>query len=679
MFARIISFVSVQHRLTSAVAALALGLGLSPIAAADPPSRVARLNYVQGSVSFRPGGLNDWVPATLNYPLTIGDDLWVDQGARAELHIGSTAIRLTPQTSFSFLNLDDRTVQIRLSQGSLTVRVQRIAAGEVFEVATPNGAVTLARPGSYRIDIDSDRVTTGVTVRRGEAEIMSAGAILPVRSGEAVFLSGGDAPTYDFRDPAPPDEWEAWGSARDAREDRAPSLRYVSREVTGYDDLDAHGTWRVHATYGPVWTPTAVAVGWTPYRYGHWAWVDPWGWTWIDDAPWGFAPFHYGRWAFVSGGWGWVPGTIVVQPVYAPALVAFVGGANFSVSVSFGGIAGIGWFPLAPREVYVPPYQYSQTYIRNVNVTNVNITNVNVTNINVTNVNYLNRRVPGAVTAVSHDVFVSARPVATAAILVSPRAATTAQVFGMTAPLAPRRESVLGRSLSGDARKIGRPPDHVQARPVVARVAPPRAPVPFEVRQKALEAQPGRPLDPRTMETLRGKEPSKALLVPAVHPAAPGRDAPEARQTLKPAREGQPAPKPVAVEGFAPTPRPGEVSRDATPEAAGKPGKVPRPGVPREVTPAPAGAPQPEGPGKAPRPGISRGVIPEPAGAPQPEGPGKAPRPGISRGVIPEPAGKPQSQGVGKGPKPGEVWREAVPQTPDQPQPEGSGKGKPQH
>jgi hypothetical protein len=674
MFTGMISFMFVRRRLTSAVAALALGLGLAPLAAADPPSRVARLNYVQGSVSFRPGGVEEWTPATVNYPLTIGGDLWVDQGARAELHIGSTAIRLTPQTSFSFLNLDDRTVQIRLSQGSLTVRIQRIAAGEVFEVDTPNGAVTLARPGNYRVDVDADRVTATVTVRRGEAEIMSAGAILPVRSSEAVFLVGGDAPTYDFREPAPPDAWEAWGSARDAREDQAPALRYVSREVTGYEDLDAHGTWRVDATYGAVWTPTTVAVGWAPYRHGHWAWIDPWGWTWIDDTPWGFAPFHYGRWAFIPGGWVWIPGRIVVQPVYAPALVAFVGGANFSV-VSFGGIAGIGWFPLGPREVYVPPYQYSPTYIRNVNVTNVNITNVNVTNINVTNVNYVNRRVPGAVTAVSHDVFLTARPVATAAVLVSAQAATTAQVVGMTAPLAPRHESVFPRgAVSGDSRRAARPPDQVLARPVVARVAPPPAPVPFEVRRKAMEAQPGRPLDPGALETLREKEPSQTLVIPAVRPAAPVRDAPEAKHALKPAREGLPAPRPVAMEGFVPTPRPGEVSREAPPEAA-KPDRAPRPGVSRDVAPPPA-PPEAAKPDKAPRPGVSRVVAPPVAPVPvAPEGTGKvekAPRPGVARQVAPAPAAP------GRAPKPGEVsGDEAVPGSADSTQPEGSGKGKP--
>src|ERR1700687_875155 len=52
----------------------------------DPPSVVARMNYSQGSVSFQPGGEGDWVNAVPNRPLTTGDNLWSDQGSRAEMH-----------------------------------------------------------------------------------------------------------------------------------------------------------------------------------------------------------------------------------------------------------------------------------------------------------------------------------------------------------------------------------------------------------------------------------------------------------------------------------------------------------------------------------------------------------------------------------------------------------------
>ena len=112
--------------------------------------------------------------------------------------------------------------------------------------------------------------------------------------------------------------------------------------------LDDNGDWRPESSYGNVWFPH-VSAGWAPYRDGHWAWVDPWGWTWVDDEPWGYAPFHYGRWMSVEGRWGWVPGPMEVAPVYAPALVVFVGGGG-----GFGG--NMGWFPLGPREVYVPSY-----------------------------------------------------------------------------------------------------------------------------------------------------------------------------------------------------------------------------------------------------------------------------------------------------------------------------------
>ena len=132
--------------------------------------------------------------------------------------------------------------------------------------------------------------------------------------------------------------------------------------MIGADDLADNGTWIVAEGYGSAWAPSRVPVGWAPYRFGHWAWVEPWGWTWIDDMPWGFAPFHYGRWTYWNTRWVWIPGTVVARPVYAPALVVFVGGAGWSPAAG----EGIGWFPLGPREVYVPPYRVSTAYVQRI-------------------------------------------------------------------------------------------------------------------------------------------------------------------------------------------------------------------------------------------------------------------------------------------------------------------------
>ena len=126
------------------------------------------------------------------------------------------------------------------------------------------------------------------------------------------------------------------GSRQAAR--GSESARYVAPGVIGYQDLDYYGRWQVVPTYGAIWVPTSVPAGWAPYRYGHWVWVAPWGWTWVDDAPWGFAPFHYGRWVSYGGYWGWAPGPSYVgwRPYYAPALVGWVGGAGWGFGVSFG-------------------------------------------------------------------------------------------------------------------------------------------------------------------------------------------------------------------------------------------------------------------------------------------------------------------------------------------------------
>ncbi len=512
-------------------------LGISVTAAiaqdADPPAHVGRLNLLNGTVSFRPGSVEEWVPATLNYPLTTGDHLWTDAGSQAEIHVGATAIRMAPQTALAVLNLDDRTVQLSVTQGSVNVRLRSLGEDETFEVDTPNVAGTLLRPGDYRIDADGDNNLTTFTVRSGDAELTANGAAFPVHARESARLSGVDNVSQEINAAPPVNDFDEWCQVRDRREDEAQvSARYVPRDMIGYEDLDEYGTWRQVPDYGWVWAPRAVAVGWAPYHYGHWAWVEPWGWTWIDDAPWGFAPFHYGRWAFVGGGWVWLPGRMVVgaRPVYAPALVAFVGGGGFGVAVGAGGGVAA-WFPLGPGEVYRPAYHVSEVYVRQVNI--VHVTNVNV--INVTNVRYVNQGVQGAVTVVPREAFVGARPVNQFAVRVDARQVATAQVVGSTAPVAPQRVSVLGHA--GAAAPP--PPARFAERAVVARTTPPPPPVSFAAKQQALQANQGRPLEPAQVNTLRSTAPPPRPMVRTVN-SMPARPPQPVVSTGQPRTEQQP-------------------------------------------------------------------------------------------------------------------------------------------
>jgi hypothetical protein len=487
----------------------------------DPPGRVARLNYLHGSVSFQPAGEDEWVSAVHNRPMTTGDKLWVDKDARAELHIGSAAIRLGETTGFSFLNLTDRTVQIRLTGGTLAIHVRRLDEAETFEVDTPNLAFSILRSGTYRISTNEDGNSTVISVRGGEGEVTGRDRAFTVHSGQMAIFNGTNTLESAIQGLRKEDEFDEWCRGRDRREERAESARYVSRDVIGYEDLDEYGSWRETPGYGVVWVPSAVVVGWSPYHYGHWAWVSPWGWTWVDDAPWGFAPFHYGRWVFVGGYWGWVPGPVAVRAVYAPALVAFVGGRHFSLAIGFGGGVGVGWFPLGPREVYVPSYRVSQTYVQNVNTsnttvnntyvtnvynnqTNIRNTNINNTDVRVSNIQYVNQSVPGAVTAVPQSAFTGAQSVSAAAVHIDAKQIAREQVNN-TAPVVPIRASVMGTHVpaAADAGDVAKPPTIATERAVVAKTAPPPPPVPFDKQQHDLAAHPGHPLARNEVEDLR--------------------------------------------------------------------------------------------------------------------------------------------------------------------------------
>ena len=574
------------------VLTLAIFLTLAAGAAfADPPSRVVRLNYLSGEVSVQPGGVNDWVAAVMNRPLTTADRVWTDKNARAEMGLGGAVLRLNAETSMTLTNVSDDIVQVELDQGALNLHIRHLFDGETFELDTPNLAFTVLKNGDYRFDVDPNADTTYVTVWNGEGEATGQGPGVKLHRGQQASFTNGTSLQSQVYDAPDRDGFDDWCQVRSNREDHAESYRYVSADVIGADDLDNYGTWRPTPEYGNVWVP-AVAPGWAPYHNGHWVWVAPWGWTWVDDEPWGFAPCHYGRWVFYNGFWGWSPGppvVAVVRPVYAPALVAWVGGPRFGVSVSFGGGGAVGWFPLGWGEPYVPAYAVSRNYFQQVNVTNTHITNItNVTNNyyinnnntttvinnnNVQNIHYANQNVAGAVTAVPQRTLTNSLPVARNSVRVSPGELKAAS-FTSTAPVAPQRTSVLGVNTNKAAVA---PPPAAVARTVVTRTAPPPKPIPFEAKQEALAKNPGHPLDAETEASIRQMvhEPAPAPKSTAAQPMHPG--ATETPTGMQPHTAGQP-------------PKPGTPSQPAVASAPATPGHVvPRPPQPGSQTPTDRG------------------------------------------------------------------------------------------
>lgn len=465
----------------SAVLLSALG---NAHAQSDPPGRVARLSYISGNVTFAPAASDQWAYAETNRPLTTGDSVWADRGARAELHVGSTAVRLESTTSVNILDLSDNMLQLKLSQGSLNLRVRSLPGDQNIEIDTPNLAFIVQEPGEYRLSVAEDGSATTVTVRQGIGIAYGDNDSLTLHENEQMRFAGTNLAQAALGSAAPYDSFDVWARDRDRAEEASPSARYVSREIIGYEQLDSYGTWTNDPEYGAVWAPRVVAVGWSPYRTGHWTWVAPWGWTWIDDAPWGFAPYHYGRWAQIHSRWCWVPGPILrTRPVYAPALVAFVGGGSgvsVGLSITSGRSRGPGvaWFPLAPGESYRPGYHASPHYFNRINETVViNRTTINNNTQNV----YINQHVANAVTAVPAAAFVRGQSVGPMARPLRPNEFGKAEIATAAPQFAPVKESILG-----GAKPAGMPSGaHFMQRPVVATVAPPVAPA----RQDALAQQ----------------------------------------------------------------------------------------------------------------------------------------------------------------------------------------------
>ncbi len=437
----------------------------APSDATDPPTRVARISYLDGSVSLQAGGQGDWGSAQRNRPMTVGDKIWTDKDSRAELQTGVVSIHLGSMTALSFLNLDQNITQMRLAEGSINFRVKEIREGDTYEVDTPNLAFTIKQAGAFRIDVNENGDNTGITVIRGAGQVTASGKTYDLQLGQrGVFNGTEDVQSAIAQAPAS-DGLDKWSNDRDLGEQNSVSQRYVPQDMPGTSDLDNNGTWGQDGDNGPVWYPSEVSPDWAPYSNGYWSYVGPWGWTWVDYAPWGFAPFHYGRWGFIGGRWGWYPGPRVGFSIYGPAFVGFLGGGfGFGFGVGF----GVGWFPLGFGEPFHPWFHCGFGFAERINVRNTFIRNVNVIH-NSGNFNYAFAHNTRAVTATSRSAFTGGQAINRGAAHVTEASLRGAQVTNNLG-VSPSRQSALG---AANARgNVARPSSSIENRSVMARTTP---------------------------------------------------------------------------------------------------------------------------------------------------------------------------------------------------------------
>jgi len=517
--------ISILKRIIASLLALTLFVGAAPLARAASPAVPAppapptaattedgeaddsqnpaptppRLSYINGEVSFwRPGG-EDWAPAQVNTPLAPGDQLYTGNRGNLEVQIDSRSfVRAWGDSQLGIENHEPDFLQIKVAAGHVSLDLRALDSGRTVELDTPAAAFTIDRPGYYRVDVAPDR-TSFVTRRGGTASMTPAGGqAVGIAASEQVVLTGaGTAAVQTFVAPEQ-DVWDRWNYARTEALVDTVSARYVPQTVSGVDDLDQHGNWRVVPEYGSVWVPDGVATDWAPYTTGRWVWDPRFGWSWVDTATWGWAPYHYGRWVHLDRVWAWAPGPVVVRPVYAPALVAFFGAPGIRVSI---GAPFVSWVALGWGEPCVPwwgrPGFVGRAWWggwggpRVVNNVVINRTTVvNVTNINV----YRNVNVQNAVVAVRPDRF-GRGPVGEARI----RQIDTRQLQPVRGAVDVRPDRSSFAAASG--RGI-RPPENVLDRGVVATRAP---------MTRALPREPeGRGPAPRIVPAPRANEVGEA-------------------------------------------------------------------------------------------------------------------------------------------------------------------------
>ncbi len=584
----------------------------------DPPARVGRLAFASGTVSFHDSQDANWTAAAVNDTLTTGDSLWTEPNARSEVSVAGTRVRLDQSTQLDMLQIDDSETRLQLDQGRLDIKTFTMDTAQPYEIVTPRGTVKLAAQGDYYIESGSTQDPTRLGVRSGAAQITGLnGQVLAVRAGEVGEITGDAAsPQLHTIQTAPPPMPQYWAQRDQQIAYTAP--QYISADVVGYEDMQAYGAWSNDPDYGEVWSPNSVSASWQPYSTGSWAYSEPYGWSWVDEQPWGFAPYHYGRWANRNNRWFWVPPERSQHAVYAPALVAFVGGAELGVAIGNANSAPIGWFPLGPREAYVPPYTHDRAYYDRIN-TNARVERAvlddrwqraerhEAITANAPNEQMVNRRFT---TVVPASAFISSQHVERAAIKVSADKLAAAPVAPVSAPPAPAQGNVpKADTRFNGVQALGRPTD--------------------AQRQEQRHEAPGPKFAARTAPTAQGTaQGTTAGAKPALPPLEPRHGA------APPVIQGErtQAQQPNAAQPG----KPGEPNRPAEANRA----EPPKPGQPAVPQGQQANRPEPPKPGQ---PAAGQPAVPHPAEAQRPDDNGHPPLPQAHQAEAPHTPGTPQT------------------------------------
>ncbi len=365
---------------------------------AETLPNAARIERVEGQVALNnslSAGETDWVQAAPNTPVSVGDRIYTRDGARTSLAFtGRNFATLDPNTSLDVLALEDRRTQLALRDGNAIFDLGYLAPGDVFEVGTPYGAVDFEQPGLYQVGLD-DNGGAVVSVLSGLAQVVGLGGSGRVGKGEILTLLGQTAAEVvlsrlqpddagyfvdDYYRQRYPNQYDGRYSTYDAYLDdpyyydpyrQYSSYQYASNSIPGLYDLDYYGDWVSLDDYGYSWRPR-VDNGWAPYQSGYWMNDYPYGPTWVSSEPWGYAPYHYGRWVNVGSQWFWVPDSVNTNPIYSPALVAFIPQSDM-----------IGWVPLGPGDPYALRYydaNWQPHYLYDTPVINQQIVNYYVPN-----------------------------------------------------------------------------------------------------------------------------------------------------------------------------------------------------------------------------------------------------------------------------------------------------------